>query len=212
MARLRSLGYSNEFTLAYQSKVGPVPWLRPYTDDKIVELGAKGVNKMVVVPVSFVSEHIETLEEIDVEYKELAEANGIDQWERVPALGLEPDFIEDLASAVRDSPRRPRPAGLVEEALPRTSKPLVSDINEGRPVSLRVVNDLVQLRAKEEAIEYGPVNYQASPETPRTAAACCRKRDGGSTLSTSLSLPLSCARHRCAASASRRRPSLSTGG
>jgi len=147
MARLRSLGYSNEFTLAYQSKVGPVPWLRPYTDDKIVELGAKGVNKMVVVPVSFVSEHIETLEEIDVEYKELAEANGIDQWERVPALGLEPDFIEDLASAV-------------EEALPRTSKPLVSDINEGRPVSLRVVNDLVQLRAKEEAIEYGPVNYQ----------------------------------------------------
>ena len=60
------MGYSNDYTLAYQSKVGPVPWLRPYTDDKIRELGGQGVDKMVVVPISFVSEHIETLEEIDV--------------------------------------------------------------------------------------------------------------------------------------------------
>jgi len=147
MARLRSLGYTNEYTLAYQSKVGPVPWLRPYTDDKIRELGAAGVDKLVVVPVSFVSEHIETLEEIDMEYRELAEESGIHGWERVPTLGLEDDFIDDLAAAV-------------EEALPRTALPLTSDISEGRPVSLRVVNDLVQLRAKEEKIEYGPVNYE----------------------------------------------------
>ncbi|KAL1495679.1 hypothetical protein AB1Y20_016543 [Prymnesium parvum] len=147
MAKLRSMGYPNDFTLAYQSKVGPVPWLKPYTDDKIRELGAQGIKQLVVVPVSFVSEHIETLEEIDMEYRELAEESGIDGWERVPALGLETDFIDDLAAAV-------------EEALPRTAFPVVSDINEGRPVSLRVVNDLVQLRAKEELIEYGPVNYE----------------------------------------------------
>lgn len=52
----------------------------------------------------------------------------------------------------------------MQEALPRTALPVVSDINEGRPVSLRVVNDLVQLRAKEELIEYGPVNYEVSLE------------------------------------------------
>ena len=53
-----------------------MPWLKPYTDDKIRQLGAQGVRKIVVVPVSFVSEHIETLEEIDMEYKELAKASG----------------------------------------------------------------------------------------------------------------------------------------
>jgi ferrochelatase len=44
-----------------------VPWLQPYTDDKITELAKEGINSLVVVPISFVSEHIETLEEIDVE-------------------------------------------------------------------------------------------------------------------------------------------------
>ena len=52
---------------------------------------------------SFVSEHIETLEEIDVEYKELALESGIENWGRVPALGCEPTFISDLADAVIES-------------------------------------------------------------------------------------------------------------
>lgn len=147
MARLKQLGYTNAHTLAYQSRVGPVPWLKPYTDDTIRQLALEGVTKMVTVPISFVSEHIETLEEIDVEYAELARDCGISQWERVPALGLEPDFIEDLAAAVM-------------EALPTTEEPVESDINEGRPVSLRVVNDLVQLRSREQEIEYGPVRYE----------------------------------------------------
>lgn len=149
MSRLRELGYSNDHTLAYQSRVGPVEWLRPYTDDRIRDLGAQGVTQMVVVPISFVSEHIETLEEIDIEYKELAESQGITHWERVPALGLEADFIDDLAAAV-------------EEALPQTEEPPSQEINEGRPVSLRVVNDLVELRCKEEQLEYGPVRYRES--------------------------------------------------
>ena len=58
---------------------------------------------MVAVPISFVSEHIETLEEIDMEYRELAEESGVKQWGRVPALDTNPVFIEDLADAVLES-------------------------------------------------------------------------------------------------------------
>ncbi|OMO55357.1 Ferrochelatase [Corchorus capsularis] len=94
---------TNAYTLAYQSRVGPVEWLKPYTDETIVELGRKGVSSLLAVPISFVSEHIETLEEIDVEYKELAIESGIENWGRVPALGCEPMFISDLADAVIES-------------------------------------------------------------------------------------------------------------
>ncbi|KAK8466448.1 hypothetical protein PHAVU_008G096000 [Phaseolus vulgaris] len=97
---LKARGVSNEHTLAYQSRVGPVQWLKPYTDEVLVELGKKGVRSLLAVPVSFVSEHIETLEEIDMEYKELALESGIKNWARVPALGLTPSFITDLADAV----------------------------------------------------------------------------------------------------------------
>ncbi|KAF9612052.1 hypothetical protein IFM89_037971 [Coptis chinensis] len=90
-------------TLAYQSRVGPVEWLKPYTDATIIELGQNGVKSLLAVPISFVSEHIETLEEIDVEYKELALKSGIKEWGRVPALGCEPTFISDLADAVIES-------------------------------------------------------------------------------------------------------------
>ncbi|XP_050367074.1 ferrochelatase-1, chloroplastic/mitochondrial-like isoform X2 [Argentina anserina] len=100
MKELKARGISNEHTLAYQSRVGPVQWLKPYTDEVLVDLGKKGVKSLLAVPVSFVSEHIETLEEIDIEYKELALESGIENWGRVPALGLTPSFITDLADAV----------------------------------------------------------------------------------------------------------------
>ena len=54
-----------------------VEWLQPYTDAKIKELGASGVKQLLAVPISFVSEHIETLEEIDMEYRELAIESGV---------------------------------------------------------------------------------------------------------------------------------------
>lgn len=103
MEELERRKFYNSFTLAYQSRVGPVEWLKPYTDDTIVDLGKKGVKSLLAVPISFVSEHIETLEEIDVEYKELALESGIENWGRVPALGCEPTFISDLADAVIES-------------------------------------------------------------------------------------------------------------
>ncbi|XP_049360629.1 ferrochelatase-2, chloroplastic isoform X2 [Solanum verrucosum] len=103
MEELEKRRVHNAYTLAYQSRVGPVEWLKPYTDETIIELGKKGVKSILAVPISFVSEHIETLEEIDVEYKELALESGIQNWARVPALGVEPTFISDLADAVIES-------------------------------------------------------------------------------------------------------------
>ena len=95
------LGHTNPFTLAYQSRVGPVEWLKPYTDDALNELGESGVKDLVVVPISFVSEHIETLEEIDIEYREIATEAGITNFRRVPALDTTPSFINGLANLVQ---------------------------------------------------------------------------------------------------------------
>lgn len=103
MGELRARGIANHHTLAYQSRVGPVQWLQPYTDDTIRELGAKGTQSLLAVPISFVSEHIETLEEIDMEYRELAHESGIQNWGRVPALNTNPTFINDLADAVLEA-------------------------------------------------------------------------------------------------------------
>ncbi|KAG4136254.1 hypothetical protein ERO13_D08G269600v2 [Gossypium hirsutum] len=100
MQELKARGIGNDHTLAYQSRVGPVQWLKPYTDEVLVEIGQKGVKSLLAVPISFVSEHIETLEEIDMEYKHLALESGIKNWGRVPALGCNSLFITDLADAV----------------------------------------------------------------------------------------------------------------
>jgi len=93
--------------LSYQSRVGPIEWLRPYTDDVIPELASQGVQNLVVVPISFVSEHIETLEEIDMEYRELAEQSGIRHWRRCPALNTDPAFIRDMADMVMEALYQP---------------------------------------------------------------------------------------------------------
>lgn len=94
---MQTLNRPNSYTLAYQSRVGPVEWLQPYTEDAIQELGQQGVQDMVVVPISFVSEHIETLQEIDMEYREVAESVGIHNFRRVPALNTHTQFIDGMA-------------------------------------------------------------------------------------------------------------------
>ncbi|MEB3241426.1 MAG: ferrochelatase [Synechococcus sp.] len=100
---MEQLGRENPWTLAYQSRVGPVEWLQPYTEEALEELGAEGVKELVVVPISFVSEHIETLEEIDIEYREIATEAGVSNFRRVPALDTDPTFIESLADLVQES-------------------------------------------------------------------------------------------------------------
>jgi len=104
---METLGRKNAHSLAYQSKVGPIEWLQPYTEDAIVGLAAQGVSELVVVPISFVSEHIETLEEIDIEYREIAEEAGIHVFNRVPALDTNPVFIQTLADIVLEAAAAP---------------------------------------------------------------------------------------------------------
>ena len=99
----RQLGHANPHTLAYQSRVGPVEWLKPYTEDALEALGEAGVKDLVVVPISFVSEHIETLEEIDIEYREIATHAGVSNFLRVPALDTDPTFISGLADLVQQA-------------------------------------------------------------------------------------------------------------
>ena len=97
---MQKLNRPNPYKLAYQSRVGPVEWLQPYTEAAISELAEQGVKELVVVPISFVSEHIETLEEIDIEYREIAEQAGIETFARVPAPDTDPAFIEALVDIV----------------------------------------------------------------------------------------------------------------
>ena len=85
----------------YQSRVGPMKWIGPSTEDEIMRAGKEGV-PLVVVPIAFVSEHSETLVELDIEYGKLAVEHGVPHYERVPALGDDVDFIAGLASACHE--------------------------------------------------------------------------------------------------------------
>ena len=85
--------------LSYQSRSGPVKWLEPSTDEMIKCLAQKGIKNILVVPISFVSDHIETLYEIDILYKNMAEALGM-RLERVESLNTSPLFIEALKDIV----------------------------------------------------------------------------------------------------------------
>jgi len=92
---------ANPHSLSYQSRVGTVKWLEPYTEDRIPELAQRGLKQLLVVPISFISDHIETLQEIDQEYRHLATSQGIQEFRRVPALNTQPRFITGLRSLVQ---------------------------------------------------------------------------------------------------------------
>ena len=119
---METLDRSNPWTLAYQSRVGPVEWLQPYTEEALEDLGAAGVKELVVVPISFVSEHIETLEEIDIEYREIATEAGVSNFRRVPALDTDPTFIACLADLVETSMAGPEVNLERAAALPARTK------------------------------------------------------------------------------------------
>ena len=85
-----------DWRVCYQSRVGPLEWIGPSTENEIVQAGMEG-KSVVVVPIAFVSEHSETLVELDIEYRRLAKTSGVPFYRRVPALGVTPEFIRDLA-------------------------------------------------------------------------------------------------------------------
>ncbi|NPA54196.1 MAG: ferrochelatase [Aquificae bacterium] len=90
----------NPYSLAYQSKIGPVKWLEPMTDQMIEKLAKEGIKKLAVIPVSFVSEHSETLYELDIQYGKLAKDLGIQSYKRIPTLKSHPLFIQTLKELV----------------------------------------------------------------------------------------------------------------
>jgi ferrochelatase len=102
---MERLGTHRPHTLSFQSKVGPVEWLTPATNETIPRLAAEGVSQLMLVPVSFVSEHSETLYEMDILYRDAAARAGVAYYRRVPTMNCRADFIEALAT-------------LVERALP----------------------------------------------------------------------------------------------
>ena len=132
-----------DWLVCYQSRVGPLEWIGPGTDEEIVRAGADKVG-VVVVPIAFVSEHSETLVELDIDYRRLADEHGVPAYIRVPTVGADPVFIEALADLVRHVRRQDRPicchaggrfcpAGLTGCALgPAGTEPAVGGAEEER--------------------------------------------------------------------------------
>jgi ferrochelatase len=99
-AVLVELNRHDRWSLAYQSDVGPVEWLKPSTGNMISALARRGVKKLIVIPIAFVSDHIETLCEIDIEYRHQAETEGIADFRMSRAVETHPGFISALADTV----------------------------------------------------------------------------------------------------------------
>jgi len=108
---MERLGFSHPYLLAYQSEVGPVKWLGPSTERVIRLLGGRGHKHVLVVPIAFTSDHIETLSELDREYGHLAEQVGVTAYRRTPALNLRPDFLDALADIAHRHLAAGRPFG-----------------------------------------------------------------------------------------------------
>lgn len=89
-----------DWTVCFQSRVGPLEWIGPYTDAEIRRAGRDGV-PVVLFPIAFVSEHSETLVELDIDYRHLAEQSAVPNYVRVPVVGTAPAFIAGLAELVR---------------------------------------------------------------------------------------------------------------
>jgi ferrochelatase len=88
-----------EPVVCYQSRVGPLEWIEPSTDAEIARAGRDG-NGVIVAPIAFVSEHSETLVELDIEYRRLAGESGVPDYRRAATVGTDPDFIRGLAGLV----------------------------------------------------------------------------------------------------------------
>ncbi|MFQ5773816.1 MAG: ferrochelatase [Kiloniellaceae bacterium] len=97
-----------DWRICYQSRVGRLEWIGPGTDAEIARAGREGV-PVVVVPIAFVSEHSETLVELDIDYRQLARESGVPAYERVPTVADGPRFIEGLARLVRAALAESRP-------------------------------------------------------------------------------------------------------
>lgn len=102
-AVMKAGNYSQPHHLCFQSKVGPMKWLTPSTHETILELASNGVTDMLIVPIAFVSDHLETLYEINIEYRHLALENGIENFEMTKGLNDSETFIDALEQLTMQS-------------------------------------------------------------------------------------------------------------
>lgn len=110
--------------VSYQSRVGNLEWIGPDTEDEIKRAGKRGA-ALVVVPLAFVSEHSETLVELDIEYAQVANRAGVKKYIRVPAVGTQPDFIDglsDLVCGALDAECDPAPGGGCVRVCPNNNQ------------------------------------------------------------------------------------------
>lgn len=96
-------GLGHPWSLCFQSRNGRMPWLQPYTEDELTRLAREGVRRVVVVPVSFVSDHIETLYELDVLYRDHALERGVTHYYRARAFNGDPAFAAVLRSILKEA-------------------------------------------------------------------------------------------------------------
>jgi ferrochelatase len=109
-----------EHAICYQSRVGPLKWIGPSTEEEITRAG-RDETGVIVSPIAFVSEHIETLVELDIDYAILARERGLPFYIRAPALGVAEGLIETLAELVEAALARPR--GIHSESGARLCPP-----------------------------------------------------------------------------------------
>ena len=102
-AILERLGWAGASTLAYQSKLGPIEWLGPSTSAVLAQLGRQRERQVLVVPIAFVTDHVETLQEIDQLFAGQAREAGIAHFRRTPGLNDRPTFLRALADLARSA-------------------------------------------------------------------------------------------------------------
>ncbi|KAJ2630602.1 hypothetical protein H4R22_002555 [Coemansia sp. RSA 1290] len=121
---LRRRGITNPYRLTWQSAVGPQRWMGPQTEFAIESYGAHGYKSLVMVPIAFTSDHIETLFELDIEYGEVAEKAGITHYLRAEALNDHPPFVDTLATIVKEH---------IDAGFPTSPQLLLADPGEESP-------------------------------------------------------------------------------
>jgi ferrochelatase len=109
---VKKLNHQGSWSLAYQSAVGPLQWLKPSIEDMLAALARRNIKKVLVIPISFVADHIETICEIDIEYRTFAANLGIADFRMSKAIECHPGFIRALADSV-------------EKALPKKNRRLI---------------------------------------------------------------------------------------
>ncbi len=99
-AVMKARNNSHSHSLCFQSKVGPVKWLEPSTSDMIKTLAGQNIKNLLIIPISFVSDHIETLFELNIEYRHVADKSGIDNYIVMEGLNESPLFINTLKELI----------------------------------------------------------------------------------------------------------------